>query len=185
MAHMSDEKAPKTTAKKAASVYQTIVAPKPETLQYLTDWKRPKHAYILFETKEWHIKHDGERVLGTGLMTLNAESRAEIAHHVEIYLGKGFRILDFGNFPKFNDPNPQRAAKALHYSQGAGINPWDSLEKFVKQKMSSEIGWENERVSMENELNVLRQKLAQEQAKKAVRDSVASQTASQVKPTQN
>lgn len=155
-----------------SEVFETIVQPKPETIQYLTNWKQPSHAYILFETKEWHLQHEGERVLGTGLMTLNAESRPEIAHQIELYLGKGFRILHYGNFPKFGHKNPQRAAKALHYSQGAGLNPWDALEKFIMQKMQSDLGWETERTAMENELNVLKQKLAQQEQKKAVREQL-------------
>lgn len=153
-------------------VYKTIVQPKEETLAYLTGWKRPNHAFILFETKEWHIEGDGARRQGTGLMTLNAESRPEIYHHVDMYLQKGFRILDFGNFPKFSDKNPARAAKAHHYSQGAGINPWDNLEKFVKQKMSSEINWDERASNYENEINVLKKKLDEERKKLEVKQSV-------------
>jgi hypothetical protein len=153
-------------------VYKTIVQPKEETLKYLTGWRRPGYAYILFETKEWHLSHDGEKRLGTGLMTLNAESRPEIAHHIEIYLQKGYRILDYGNFPSLSDKNPARAAKARHYSQGSGMNPWDSLEKFVKQKMASEIGWDEQKQTYENELNVLRRKLDEERKKLEVKQSV-------------
>jgi hypothetical protein len=153
-------------------VYKTIVQPKEETLQYLTGWKRPTHAYILFETKEWHLLHDGEKRLGTGLMTLNAESRPEIAHHVDAYIQKGFKILDYGNFPKFNDRNPQRAAKAHHYSQGAGINPWDALEKFVKQKMASEIDWDHRTAEYESEISVLKKKLEEERKKLEVKQSI-------------
>jgi hypothetical protein len=105
-------------------------------------------------------------------MTLNAESRPDIGHHVEFYLQKGFRILDYGNFPKFSDQSASRAAKARHYSQGSGINPWDALEKFVKQKMASEIGWDEQKEKYENELNVLKRKLAEEQKKLEVKQSV-------------
>lgn len=153
-------------------VYKTIVQPKEETITYLTGWKRPRHAYILFETKEWHLGHDGEKRYGTGLMTLNAESRPEIAHHVEIYIQKGYRILDYGNFPKFSDPNPSRSAKARHYSQGSGINPWDALEKFVKNKMASEIGWDEQKNAFENEINVLKKKLDEERNKLAIKNSI-------------
>jgi hypothetical protein len=157
-------------------VYKTIVQPKEETLNYLRGWKRPGHAYILFETKEWHLSHDGERRLGTGLMTLNAESRPEIEHHLDIYLKKGFRILDYGNFPKFSDQDPRRAAKAMHYSQGAGINPWDALERAVKQKMASEINWSERASAYEDEINVLKKKLEEEQNKLAVKQQLAKRT---------
>ena len=178
---MTEQKQPKRNAIPQDDVHPTIVQPRPETVKYLKGWKRPRTAYILFETKEWHLLNEGEKVLGTGLMTLNAESRPEIAHQVEIYLAKGFRILDYGNFPKFNDQNPARAAKATHYSQGAGVNPWDALEKFVKQKISSDLGWEHQRSQLESELNVLKQKLDQELQKKAVRESVVKDSSAQVK----
>lgn len=172
---MTDSSPPFFIAKRDAmqkEVYKTIVQPKEETIQYLTGWKRPAYAYVLFETKEWHLKHDGEKTRGTGLMTLNAESRPEIFHHIEMYLQKGFRILDYGNFPRFNDQSPSRAAKARHYSQGSGINPWDALEKFVKNKMASEIGWDEQKAAYESELNVLKKKLAEEQNKLAIKQSV-------------
>jgi hypothetical protein len=157
-------------------VYKTIVQPKEETKKYLTGWKRPSHAYILFETKEWHLSHDGERRLGTGLMTLNAESRPEINHHIDKYLQKGFRVLDYGNFPKLNDRVAARAAKAHHYSQGAGMNPWDSLEKFVQQKMASEIGWDEQKNNYEAEINILRKKLEEEKAKLSIKQSITKKS---------
>jgi primosomal protein N'' len=147
-------------------IYETAVQPKEETIQYLTGWSPPKGAYVLFETREWHLKSDGVRELGTGLMTLNAESRADIAHQVDFYLNKGFRILHYGNFPKFNDQNPARAAKAQHYSQGAGVNPWDALEKYVRMKMEADVNWKAEKATMQLELDALKQKLAAELAKK-------------------
>lgn len=156
-------------------IHQTIVQPKPETLQYLTGWKKPRHAYVLFETREWHIKHNGSREEGTGLMTLNVESRPEQAHQIDIYLNKGFRIIDYGNFPKFTDKNPARAAKALHYSQGAGVNPWDNLEQTIKQKIKSEISWNVREAQLEDELNVLKQKLEEQNAKKALREKLAQE----------
>lgn len=156
-------------------IYQTIVQPKAETLQYLTGWKKPRYAYVLFETREWHIKHNGAREEGTGLMTLNVESRPEQAHQIDIYLNKGFRIIDYGNFPKFTDKNPSRAAKALHYSQGAGVNPWDNLEQAIKQKMKSEISWNVRETQLEDELNVLRKKLEEQTEKKALREKLTKE----------
>jgi hypothetical protein len=153
-------------------IHQTIVQPSAEAVQYLKGWKKPRFAYILFETREWHIGHDGSRTEGTGLMTLNVESRPEQLHQVDIYLNKGFRIIDYGNFPKFSDKNPQRAAKALHYSQGAGINPWDNLEQALRQKMKSEITWNVREQALEDELNVLKRKLEEQTEKKAIRDSL-------------
>ena len=41
-----------------------------------------------------------------------------------------------------------------------------------KQKMASEIGWDEKEKQYESELNVLRRKLAEEQSKRAVRESI-------------
>lgn len=147
-------------------IFETAVQPKEETLKYLTNWRPPKSAYVLFETREWHLKSDGVREPGTGLMTLNAESRADIAHQVDIYLNKGFKILHYGNFPKFNDQNPARAAKALHYSQGAGVNPWDALEKYIQMKMEADVNWKAEKATLQLEIDALKSKLSAELAKK-------------------
>lgn len=160
----------------ARHIYKTLVQPKEETLERLRGWTPPKTAYILFETKTWWCSHDGSKRLGTGLFTLNAESRPDIGHHIEIYLAKGYRIIDYGNFPKFSDKNASRAAKARHYSQGAGINPWDALEKLIQTRIQKDIGWEDERNTLQSELNVLRQKLAQEEKKKALKEQLTSQT---------
>lgn len=169
---MTEQKQPKQQADKSDDIYRTIVQPSAETLQYLKGWKKPQSAYILLEKKVWHLQENGAKVLGTGLMTMDAESRPEITHHIERYLANGFRILDYGNFPKFNDNNPKRAKKALHYSQGNGINPWDILERFIQQKISRDLGWEHERSALETELNVLKQKLDQELQKKAIKESI-------------
>jgi hypothetical protein len=112
--------------------YQTMVTPLNETRQQLVGFTKPDFAYVLFEKKEWHLKEGGYKVPGVGLMTLNVEGRPEQTHQIDIYLKKGYRIIDYGNFPRLDDARPSRAAKARLYSQGAGINPWDELEKHIK-----------------------------------------------------
>lgn len=112
--------------------YQTMITPLKETRQQLVGFTKPDFAYVLFEKREWHLKEGGYKVPGVGLMTLNVEGRADQSHQIDIYLKKGYRIIDYGNFPRFDDPKPSRAAKARLYSQGAGINPWDELEKHIK-----------------------------------------------------
>lgn len=112
--------------------YRPMVTPLYETRKQLVAWKRPSFAYVLFEKKEWHIKEGGYKTIGHGLMTLNVEGRPEQAHQIDIYLNKGYRIIDYGNFPKLDDTSPSRAARARLYSHGAGINPWDSLEAHIK-----------------------------------------------------
>lgn len=112
--------------------YQTMVTPLDATRQQLVGWHKPTFAYVLFEKKEWHLKADGYKEPGAGLLTLNVEGRPEQEHQVDYYLKKGYRIIDYGNFPRFDDPNGARAAKARLYSQGAGINPWSNLENHIK-----------------------------------------------------
>ena len=61
----------------------------------------------------------------------------------------------------------------MHYSQGGGINPWDGLEKAVKQKMASEISWSERANEYESEINALRRKLEEEQAKLALKQQLS------------
>ena len=153
--------------KKAATVHPTLVAPHPDSIPNLTSWRRPKTAYVLLEFPQCNIISDGEFEWGMGLCTVNAESRAEVIGNVENILNKGGRILDYGNFPKLNDPNPQRHDKAMIYS-GGKVNSWDALEKFVKNRMAGDMGWRDEKAEMEQEINALKAKVAEQNNRKAV-----------------
>ncbi len=152
-------------------VYKTMIEPHPDSIPNLTGWQRPQHAYVLIEIPQINILSEGRRVAGKGLYTLNAESRAEVQHMVDRSLNEGGRILDYGNFPKTDDPNAARREKARHYSKG-GENPWDLLENFVKMKMAKDRNWESEKKNLVNENDALRAKLAELEARKA-REEVA------------
>lgn len=123
---------------------------KPETLNYLKGWQRPRHAYILFEKRQWHLGGDMKLSPGTGLCTLTVEHRPEQEWKLSYYvLKKRFRIIDWGNFPKANDPNPARAAKAKMYSGQNGANPWDSLEQSIIGLVQSNPNWKEEKANIE------------------------------------
>jgi hypothetical protein len=149
------------------SVYKTMVEPHPDSIPNLTGWERPKHAYVLLEIPQINLVANGGRVSGKGLATVNAESRAEVMHIVDQIISEGGRVLDYGNFPKLNDPNPKRAEKALHYSKGSGQNAWDALERYVKMRMAGDVNWKDERQKLEDELNVLRAKLMEQEKREA------------------
>ena len=162
------------TEAKEKPVHKTMVTPHPESIPNLTGWKRPVTAFVLLETPQLNILADGVTSWGKGLTTINAESRAEVMHQVDFYLNKGGRILDYGNFPKLNDPSARRAEKAMQYSKGGTENPWDALERHVKMKMSADVGWRDEKEEMQKEMDALKAKLAEAEAKKEVKDSKAS-----------
>lgn len=105
---------------------------KEETLHYLKGWRRPKFAFILWEKTEYHVK---ERRWGTGLFQMPVESRPDIGSKIQQYKRKGYKIIDYGNFPKLNDADPQRAAHARHHSGADGRNPWDILERDVLREL--------------------------------------------------
>lgn len=155
------------TEEKKLTVYKTMVEPHPDSIPNLTGWKRPKHAYVLLEIPQYNLGMNGTITPGKGLCTVNAESRPEVMHHVDFYINKGGRVLDYGNFPKLGDPIAKRAEKALHYSQGTGVNAWDALERHVKQRMSGDMNWREEKARLEEENNALKAKLAEQTARKA------------------
>ena len=155
------------TEEKKLSVYKTMVEPHPDSIANLTGWKRPKHAYVLLEIPQFNLGANGTITPGKGLCTVNAESRPEVMHQVDFYINKGGRVIDYGNFPSLNDSSAQRREKAVHYSQGTGVNAWDALERHVKQRMSGDMNWKEEKAALEDELNALRSKLAEQTAKKA------------------
>lgn len=139
---------------------------KPETLNYLLGWKKPNYAYVLFEKREIHLNRDMSYRLGTGLMTLNLEARPEQESKLNYYVfKKRFRIIDYGNFPKINDNNPVRAAKARMYSGHNGANPWDSMEQTILGIMGHNPNWREDRARYEMEKTGLEAKLAAAEAR--------------------
>lgn len=139
---------------------------KPETLNYLKGWKRPNYAYVLFETRKWHLGKDMGLTPGTGLFTLNVEARPEQEQKLNFYvLKKRFRIIDWGNFPKLNDPNPNRAARARMYSGHKNANPWDSLENAILGFMQTNPNWKEEKAKFEDKERGLLAKVAAAEAR--------------------
>jgi hypothetical protein len=120
--------------------FKTNVAPMHEdTVNALKGWRPPADggAYILFEKKQWNLTGEGSGEWGGGLMTLSVEARPEQTSKIDEYTTypKNFRVLHWGNFPKLNDPNPERAKKARIYSGPNGSNPWDQLERHLFSKI--------------------------------------------------
>lgn len=150
------------------AMYKTMVEPHPDSEKNLLGWRRPKTAYVLLEIPQYNIIADGVRTVGKGLVTVNAESRADVINQVEIYINKGGRILDYGNFPKLTDANPARASKARLYSQGSGMEPWGALEKFCRMKVEGDLRADHEKDLMKQEIDALKAKL---QAQEAIKES--------------
>lgn len=112
--------------------------PSEECKLLLKGWRRPAHAYVLMETRERQIQPDGSLVAGVGLFTFNVEHRPDQAHKIEMYESKGYKVIDYGNFPAYNDANPSRAKLAKMHTGPDGINPWDELAKICNRKLKSE-----------------------------------------------
>jgi len=130
----------------------------PETVaDLLRGWNPPKEmAYILFQTKNYEI---GAEEWRDGTFTLNVDGRPEQTEKVAYYvMQKGYKIIDYGNFPRANHPNPRIAMKAQIHTGPDRINPWDVLENVCKQFM----GIEANKTARENELM---KKLAEAEAR--------------------
>lgn len=114
--------------------YEPLVEVKPKTKELLKEWRPPKHAYILFEKREFNLDHQHNYTPQTGLMTLNVEHRPEQESKLFYYTGpmKKFRVIGYGNFPKLNEGPERRRKQAKLYSDKDGTNPWDILEDRVR-----------------------------------------------------
>ncbi|MCA9811718.1 MAG: hypothetical protein KC483_02525 [Nitrosarchaeum sp.] len=150
----------------------------PETVDQLKNWRKPRHAYILFETREYSlrrpildekgkpipevdesgqvVKDEKGRIvykfyepgLYHTLFTLNVENRPEIGSKFKQYMRKGYRVIDFGNFPKSNDPDLRRAQKVKHHSGPSGENPWDTLAADTLAQMRVNPNWAAEKAEI-------------------------------------
>ena len=114
--------------------YEPQVDVKPYTKKLLAEWKPPKHAFVLFEKREFDLDHNYNHTQRTGLFTLNVEHRPEQQDKLFYYTGpmKKFRVIGYGNFPKLNEGPERRRKQAKLYSDKDGTNPWDILEDRVK-----------------------------------------------------
>lgn len=140
--------------------FPTMLTPKNEAaIDQLRGWKPPSGAYILFETKEYHLKHDGTGVWTGGIFTYTAVESSPDQKVVLLreYQKKGWRIIHYANFPKLNDPIAERAKRAKLYSNEKGQNPWDTLEVDVQQLM-------RENPDVAEELKVTKQALSAKDA---------------------
>lgn len=121
-----------------------------EEISPLLGWKPPKWAYILFEAKEIHLRtiekdKEGNVVfeesedkqkkvpaslgprVGVGLFCFNVMNRPDIGQKITQYMRKGFKIIDWGNFPK------EGSKLARLHSGPSGKNPWGMLDIELKQ----------------------------------------------------
>ena len=78
-------------------------------------------------------------------------------------MGKGWRVIHYGNFPKLDDKNAQRARLArIHIDPETGQSAWDALEKEVLAYMQN-----HDPGQKQAEIDDLKQKLADAEARAA------------------
>lgn len=147
----------------AKEPFKTIVPPlNEETLNKLRGWREPNRAYILLERK---YKEMTDESIHWDIMEINVESRPtsgtnKLKHYV---MGKGWRVIHYGNFPKLNDTNPQRARLArIHIDPETGQSAWDALEKDVLAYMQN-----HDPGKQQARIDDLEQKLAAAEARAA------------------
>ena len=109
-----------------------------DTIDQLRGWVPPNGAYILLEQRKFFIQPDQTLKAGHSLQTIWVEDRPEQQERLRRQIRKGARVIHYANFPKLDDPNPARAAKAKLHSGPTGINPWDQLEKEIRQLMGND-----------------------------------------------
>lgn len=195
---------PKQVVQKAR-VHKTKAPVREETINYLTGWRVPNYAYVLFEKVQRHfyseeipdpsgetfIDKDGkERVKtqrvtrsrwGTGLATLNIENRPERFSTMEQWIRKGFRVIDYGNFPSLDHPSAVRRSKASFHKDQYGNCSWDKVKRWCDQQMSGEAHKQkefkalaNQNEAMEAKIRELEEKLGSTDADKNKQNTKSS-----------
>ena len=150
--------------------FETSVPPdSEETIDHLRGWIPPlRNAYILWEAHVIHTRDEGVFERGTRLLTMDVEYQPEQMDVIQYYLAKGYKILHYGNFPMFNDPDQERARKAVMYSQGKGKSPWDELKAFLDRAMRRG-SVERDNVKLKGERDALLAKVAEYERKEAAK----------------
>lgn len=102
-------------------------------VEELKQFREPRFAYILFETKQFRISGNGERTPFKSLAIMNVSGKPEVIHRVRYLLGKGFRILHYANFPEFG--GAQDKVARLH-STKSGHNAWNILKGELHRELN-------------------------------------------------
>jgi hypothetical protein len=115
--------------------YKTMVPPlEQSTLDDLKGWKQPRYAYVLFESRQWSVKTEK---WGRSTFTLNVDARPDQLEKIDYYLNKGFRVIDYGSFPKSNSEDSRVQARVALYRSGPeSPNPWDTLKARLDREIN-------------------------------------------------
>lgn len=145
------------------AVFKTKIEPKESTKKELENWREPKHAYILFETRvNDQRKIDGVWVENktTGIMAFNVQNRPDVGNKINFYIGKGYRIIHYGNFPTANSPRAEVQKHVRLHTGPDGRNPWDVLANTVEQAMGLNTFWQDEKNELLSQVEALKAKNA-------------------------
>jgi len=143
-------------------VFKTQVPPtRDETLTYLRGFRPPSTAYVLFEKQEIKVLGDGVRDFGTGLFTLNVEHRPEQITKVNQYLGKGFKVLHYDNFPGIHKTDSVAMRKARLYGGENQKNPWEELKASLDASIKNNPHWHVEMSEKDNQIAAAEAKAAE------------------------
>lgn len=113
------------------------------TIELCEKTAEPKNAYVVFEMKKYVAKEiEGKwtRTWRTGLAWLNLQDQPNQAWAVTEYiLGRGMKIIGYGNIPSINSSSPRlRAIYKAHSEGGAGDNAYDKIrahcDTFIDQR---------------------------------------------------
>lgn len=152
--------------------FKTMVKPThEETVDALRGWVEPRGAYVLFERKKYLIQQDTSIRVGWGIKTLWLEDRPEQSEKIRYYQSKGYKIIHYAKFPSLNDENPKRRERALMYSQGTGINPWDEIKKLCEREIRGDSELRAKLAQVETEKRALEVKFQAEMEKKNVKNT--------------
>jgi len=108
------------------------------TLALAKNTKEPRHAYIALQIPKVLANKVGKNQVTTGIATLNVEDQPG-QHHIlnDMLLTRDAVIICYGNFPKHNDANANRASKYKHHSNPNEVNPWDNLSEICEKHLGN------------------------------------------------
>lgn len=101
------------------------------TIKLLNEMKVPRFAYVRMEAIEYDFTGQKAPERRTAICTINVSTRPEQLGRIQNYERKGFKVIDYGNFPAENSP----IAK-MHSQGGLGKNPWKVLAQELDRRIN-------------------------------------------------
>lgn len=125
----------------------------PTVIPYLEETNEPLYAYcVIAVPKRVHTRVGQDRkAFWTSypcIVNLEDQPAQKSGINDRVYNRNG-KVVCFGNFPTYDDPNKKRREKYSNYNEPGRLNPWDEMKEFLNRFLETEMNMNTEIAGVE------------------------------------